>query len=213
TGPGGRRFYGKDALGSVVATYDQNGTLEATSRYRDLLSRACFCKAILASCVLHPILGLLIVLNCIGCAGSQAPGLTSTAARHSPVGPWRVVVEDGFPPIHEATFNLLFFFDDGTVAHLHRPLLQTTLKVQQELKSVVPSDVEPTITLSVGSWSLDGEVLTVRVSDEDIRALEFVNEDRLRTDTPGFYLVRIHGGVIKWDTSLTGAAARSLHDP
>ncbi len=34
TGPGGRRFYGKDALGSVVATYDQNGTLENTYRYK-----------------------------------------------------------------------------------------------------------------------------------------------------------------------------------
>ncbi|MBZ0212479.1 MAG: hypothetical protein K8H99_01655 [Nitrospirae bacterium] len=33
TGPGGRRFYGKDALGSVVATCDQNGTLENTYRY------------------------------------------------------------------------------------------------------------------------------------------------------------------------------------
>ncbi|MBW7927084.1 MAG: hypothetical protein H3C58_03130 [Fimbriimonadaceae bacterium] len=34
TGPGGRRFYGKDALGSVVATYDQDGTLENTYRYK-----------------------------------------------------------------------------------------------------------------------------------------------------------------------------------
>jgi len=34
TGPGGRRFYGKDALGSVVATENKNGTLENTYRYK-----------------------------------------------------------------------------------------------------------------------------------------------------------------------------------
>ena len=72
TGPGGRRFYGKDALGSVVATYDQNGTLENTYMRRSAPRRGRCLSA------------LILLATCAACTRVPTDERVSAELRRTP---------------------------------------------------------------------------------------------------------------------------------
>ncbi len=159
---------------------------------------ACYHRSVAVRRVLPRLLVLTLYAVCMSCQHPRGPTKTPASVPHSPVGPWRSAFDEDSVPLHKATFNLFFFFGDGTVVQLRRPLIQVSLEIQQDQGRVNTNEVDPTVTLTVGKWTRDGNFITINLSDQDSRKLQFASEDRLDTDVPGLYLQRIREGVLKW---------------